>query len=112
MIKKLAETLYRVSLISILALGKPAFPSTHNHKRSILEPNQYIEQIKWTKANLSYTVIGNVASRNQTSVDTVEKTVREAFDEWERNSCFKFKRIPSDQARESIDIKVVFANDK
>lgn len=75
---------------------------------SVTEENVYHKQIQWTRADLTYAVVGSAASKNQTSQEAVERTVREAFSEWERNSCFRFRRSDYQFA----DIKVAFTNDK
>lgn len=79
---------------------------------SVVEDNSYLKQIQWDKVDLSYTVVGNVGSRNQTSVEAVERTVREAFDEWEQNSCFSFRRLAFNENFQKADVKIVFTNDR
>ncbi len=78
----------------------------------VVDDSHYLKQIQWDKVDLSYVIVGNVASKNQTSVKAVERTVREAFDEWERNSCFKFRPLGSNQNFQKADVKIVFTNDK
>lgn len=79
-----------------------------------VDENNYLRQIQWTRVDLTYAVVGSVASKNQTSRDVVEKTVDEAFSEWQRNSCFRFRRVDGKKEAgwQTADIKVVFSNDK
>lgn len=69
----------------------------------------YVHYLLWPRLNLTYTLLGNVASKNQTKPKTVASVLRAAFDEWKGSSCFRFVDLtPATDA----DIKVIFANDK
>lgn len=107
-----------VALLSSVMFDLSRCSDISREKRSsVIEDttSEYMKQTRWTRADLSYEVIGNVASRNQTSLSAVEKAVREAFDDWERNSCFRFKRLNGAQLKpfsSLADIKIVFTNDR
>lgn len=100
-----------IRLISIQFVAVLTFASV------VTDENGYMKQIQWTRTDLTYAVIGNVGAKNQTTVDSVERTVREAFSEWERNSCFRFRRINNlgisqNESWQMSDVKIVFTNDK
>ena len=62
----------------------------------------------WTRSYLSYSILGEVANRNQTQFSAVRQTLKLAFADWQANSHFKFRDItPSIYA----DIKVIFTRD-
>ncbi len=61
----------------------------------------------WTKRDLSFGLLGNIASQNQTSSAVIWNTLREAFSEWQVNSCFTFRETAASLA----DIKIIFIND-
>ena len=113
------SSIYFVALLSsaMFDLSRCSDISSREKRSLVVEDttSEYMKQTRWTRADLSYEVIGNVASRNQTSLSAVEKAVREAFDDWEINSCFRFKRLNSAQQRpfsSLADIKIVFTNDR
>lgn len=79
------------------------------HKRSITSSRYYSKRALWNQTALSYSLLGNVAERNQTSLQSVRKVLRDSFQEWQNNSCFNFIEVtPSLTA----DIKIIFTNDK
>lgn len=79
------------------------------HKRSVTNSRYYLKRIIWDKRILSYSLFGNLAAKNQTSLKSVRHSLREAFDEWQNNSCFRFvDQTPSILS----DIKIIFTNDQ
>lgn len=67
----------------------------------------------WTKSQLTYSLHGRVESKNQTKFDTVRRVLEEAFQEWEKNSCFLFKDLTDDTSLKYLtDIKIIFTNDR
>jgi predicted Zn-dependent protease len=103
---------YLISFLASIVTGDfdDAHRQHHNHKRSAVDTSLYLKQIQWPKVDLTYSLIGNVASKNQTQTRAVENTLRDAFDEWERNSCFRFTRIIRNLS--NADIKIIFTNDR
>lgn len=82
--------------------------SALNIQCSVTSSKYNLKRILWDKFDLTYSLHGNVAYRNQTKQETVRKVLNEAFSEWQRNSCFKFRDVsPSKYA----DIKVIFTRD-
>ena len=85
-------------LLFVIFKSQASYQRSRNHNRNIF----------WRKTDLNYSLFGHVASQNQTSLSSIKKAVRDAFTEWETNSCFRFTEItPSSTA----DIKLVFTND-
>ena len=62
----------------------------------------------WNKRNLTYALFGNPACHSQTRPAQIRRTVKEAFADWQANSCFTFRQV---DASSSADINVVFTND-
>jgi hypothetical protein len=78
-------------------------------KRSVTNSRYYLKRIIWDKRVLSYSLFGKIANKNQTTLKSIKRSMREAFFEWEKNSCFKFVDLtPSRLA----DIKIIFTNDQ
>jgi superfamily I DNA and/or RNA helicase len=78
-------------------------------KRSVTNSRYYLKRIIWDKRVLSYSIFGKIANKNQTTLKSIKRSMREAFFEWEKNSCFKFVDLtPSRLA----DIKIIFTNDQ
>ena len=78
-------------------------------KRSVTNSRYYLKRIIWDKQLLTYALFGNLAHRNQTSLSNIKRALRDAFDEWQNNSCFKFiDQTPS----KSADIKIIFTSDQ
>ena len=74
-------------------------------KRSVTNSRYYLKRIIWDKRVLSYSLFGKIANKNQTTLKSIKRSMREAFFEWEKNSCFKFVDLtPSRLA----DIKIIF----
>jgi len=61
----------------------------------------------WTKLDLTYALFGDTAHQNQTRPEAVRRALREAFAEWQANSCFTFREVAASRA----DIKVIFTSD-
>ncbi len=80
-------------------------------KRSAINVNGHraMKRALWDKNRLTYSLHGQVGSKDQTKRDVVLKVLDEAFREWENISCFKFDLAASPQ---NSDIKIVFANDR
>jgi hypothetical protein len=79
------------------------------NKRSVINSRYYLKRIIWDKKLLTYALFGNLAPKNQTSLLNIKLALREAFDEWQNNSCFKFiDQTPS----KSADIKIIFTSDQ
>ena len=78
-------------------------------KRSVTNSRYYLKRIIWDKRVLTYSLFGKIANKNQTTLKSIKRSMREAFWEWEKNSCFKFvDSTPSKLA----DIKIIFTNDQ
>lgn len=81
----------------------------HLFKRSIVSSKNYLNRILWEKKNISFSLFGNEFSKDSMSVELVRNILKDAFKEWQENSCFKFNDVtPSARA----DIKIVFTNDR
>lgn len=104
--KKLKEQIF---LLVIPFLLNYTTNESKQHKRSVTNSRYYLKRIIWDKRVLTYSLFGNSAAKNQTKFKTLKNSLRESFDEWQNNSCFKFiDQTPSKLA----DIKIIFTNDQ